>query len=78
MKSFIKCSLAIAVLAASVSTAQAKTDMVVVSWGGAYTKSQTKAYHEPYMKLNPESILSMMIPLLKLHQKCVLRQKLAK
>jgi putative spermidine/putrescine transport system substrate-binding protein len=54
MKTFIKCSLATAVLAASVGTAQAATDMVVVSWGGAYTKSQTKAYHEPYMKLNPE------------------------
>jgi len=52
MKTFIQCSLATAVLAASVSTAQAKTEMVVVSWGGAYTKSQTKAYHEPYMKMN--------------------------
>ena len=59
MKTFIQCSLATAVLAASVSTAQAKTEMVVVSWGGAYTKSQTKAYHEPYMKMNPNvSILN--------------------
>jgi len=54
MKTFIKCSLATAVLATSVSTAQAKTEMVVVSWGGAYTKSQQKAYHEPYMKNNPD------------------------
>ncbi len=54
MKTFIQCSLATAVLAASVSTAQAETDMVVVSWGGAYTKSQQKAYHEPYMKMNPD------------------------
>lgn len=54
MKTFIQCSLATAVLAASMSTAQAETDMVVVSWGGAYTKSQTKAYHEPYMKEHPE------------------------
>ena len=54
MKTFIKSSLATAVLAASVSTAQAETEMVIVSWGGAYTKSQTKAYHEPYMKLHPE------------------------
>ena len=54
MKTFLKCTLATAILAASVTTAQAKTDMVVVSWGGAYTKSQTKAYHEPYMKMNPD------------------------
>ena len=53
MKTFIQCSIATAILAASVSTAQAETEMVVVSWGGAYTKSQTKAYHEPYMKMNP-------------------------
>ena len=34
--------------------AMAKTDLVVVSWGGAYTASQQKAYHEPYMKMNPD------------------------
>ncbi len=54
MKTFIQCSIATAIIAASVSTAQAKTEMVVVSWGGAYTKSQQKAYHEPYMKMNPD------------------------
>jgi putative spermidine/putrescine transport system substrate-binding protein len=54
MKTFIQCSLATAVLAASVTTAQAKTDMVVVSWGGAYTKSQQRAYHKPYMDNNPD------------------------
>lgn len=36
---------------ASVGSAQA-TDLVVVSWGGAYTASQQKAYHEPYMEMN--------------------------
>ena len=36
-----------------VGTAQA-VDLTVVSWGGAYTASQQKAYHEPYMKLNPD------------------------
>ncbi len=30
------------------------TDLVVVSWGGAYTASQQKAYHEPYMANNPD------------------------
>ena len=29
-------------------------ELVVVSWGGAYTASQQKAYHDPYMKLNPD------------------------
>ena len=33
--------------------AQAQTELVMVSWGGAYTASQQKAYHEPYMASNP-------------------------
>jgi putative spermidine/putrescine transport system substrate-binding protein len=36
-----------------VGTAVAK-DLVVVSWGGAYTASQQGAYHEPYMAANPD------------------------
>ena len=28
-------------------------ELVIVSWGGAYTSSQQNAYHEPYMKNNP-------------------------
>ena len=28
-------------------------ELVVVSWGGAYTASQQNAYHEPYMARNP-------------------------
>ena len=35
------------------TTAAYATDLVVVSWGGAYTASQQKAYHAPYMKANP-------------------------
>ena len=56
MKTFLRCTLATAVIAASVTTttAQAETEMVVVSWGGAYTKSQNEAYHKPYMKEHPE------------------------
>jgi len=54
MKTFIKCSLATAILAASVTTAQAETELVVVSWGGAYTKSQQKAYSNPFMKNNKD------------------------
>ncbi len=37
-----------------VSAAHAETELVVVSWGGAYTASQQKAYHEPYMAANPD------------------------
>ena len=39
---------------ASMGVAQAETELVVVSWGGAYTASQQKAYHEPYMEMNPD------------------------
>ena len=34
--------------------AAAQTELVVVSWGGAYSTSQQKAYHEPYMAENPD------------------------
>lgn len=39
-------------MGAVATTAQAQTELVVVSWGGAYTASQQKAYHEPYMAKN--------------------------
>ena len=54
MKTLLKTALATAIIAASVTTAQAKTDLVVVSWGGAYTKSQQKAYSNPFMANNPD------------------------
>jgi putative spermidine/putrescine transport system substrate-binding protein len=44
---------AIAVSTAGANIASAK-DLVIVSWGGAYTKSQQLAYHDPYMKLHPD------------------------
>lgn len=34
-------------------SSSANTRLVVVSWGGAYTASQQKAYHDPYMAANP-------------------------
>ena len=34
--------------------AWAAKELVVVSWGGAYSASQQKAYHDPYMKKNPD------------------------
>jgi len=53
MKTIIKSLLTTTLLMTSISSAQANTELVVVSWGGAYTKSQQKAYSEPFMKNNP-------------------------
>ncbi len=52
-KLYIQTLLATAVATATVSSAAAK-DLVFVSWGGAYTASQQKAYHEPWMAMNPD------------------------
>ena len=52
-KLFTQTLLATAVATAAVSTASAK-DLVFVSWGGAYTASQQKAYHEPWMAKNSD------------------------
>ncbi len=57
MKYPIKKALATAGLTAAIglaTAAQAETELVVVSWGGAYTASQQNAYHEPYMAANPD------------------------
>ena len=35
-------------LAAAVGAANAAETITVVSWGGAYTKSQIEAYHKPW------------------------------
>ena len=43
----------LAVAASAVAGSAIAEEMTIVSWGGAYTKSQQKAYHEPYMALNP-------------------------
>lgn len=40
-------------LCAAVAFAQSELELVIVSWGGAYTASQQQAYHEPYMAANP-------------------------
>ena len=37
-----------------VTAAHAETELVIVSWGGAYTASQQNAYHEPFMAANPD------------------------
>ena len=43
---------AIAGLAAAASAQT--TELTIVSWGGAYSNSQQKAYHEPYLAMNPD------------------------
>ena len=54
MKLYTKLGLfAAAGMVAAASVANAATELVVVSWGGAYSASQQNAYHIPYMKLNP-------------------------
>jgi len=55
MRNLYKTSLApVAALAllgfAAGGPAQAADSLTVVSWGGAYTKSQIEAYHKPFMK----------------------------
>jgi len=36
------------------ATADEPVSLTVVSWGGAYTASQQRAYHDPWMELNPQ------------------------
>lgn len=57
MKSFKSALIAAAVAsvaAGAVTSAQAETELVVVSWGGAYSASQQGAYHDPYMAANSD------------------------
>ncbi len=56
-KQWLKASTAaacVAGVALAASSASAEETLTIVSWGGAYTMSQVKAYHEPYMERNPE------------------------
>ncbi|MBR3370567.1 MAG: ABC transporter substrate-binding protein [Rhodobacteraceae bacterium] len=45
-------SAAASVLALS-AAAQDPVSLTIVSWGGAYTASQQRAYHDPFMEMNP-------------------------
>lgn len=49
----ITTAIAMASGAAVMTTAQDRISLTVVSWGGAYTASQQRAYHEPWMEQNP-------------------------
>ena len=49
---------AVALGAMAAAPANAADSLTVVSWGGAYTKSQVEAYHKPYTKKTGTQILS--------------------
>ena len=49
----ILASTALAVSAVAASAQDMASDMTLVSWGGAYQKSQQRAYVEPYIANNP-------------------------
>jgi putative spermidine/putrescine transport system substrate-binding protein len=53
MKTLIKSTVIATAALLGASGTAAATDLVFVSWGGAYTASQQAAYHEPYMKMHP-------------------------
>lgn len=51
----LKMALATSILALSAASASAAdVELNVVSWGGAYTRSQINAYEKPYMAEHPE------------------------
>ncbi len=49
---------ALAVTTALVAPAAIAEEMTIVSWGGAYSKSQLRAYHEPYTAKTGISIIN--------------------
>jgi len=54
MKTLFNRTLIATAISMGVAGAATAEELVVVSWGGAYTESQQKAYHEPYMAANPD------------------------
>jgi putative spermidine/putrescine transport system substrate-binding protein len=54
---FTKTLLATTALTVAAGAALAQ-DMTIVSWGGAYSKSQLKAYHEPYSATTGVNIIN--------------------
>ena len=47
-------TVALGIAVGFAGAAQADTELTIISWGGAYTASQQKAYHDPYMAANPD------------------------
>ena len=54
----IKSLLLGAAAGALVASSAMAAEITVVSWGGAYTKSQVEAYHKPWIAKTGNSILS--------------------
>ena len=54
----LKLLLATAAGAALIAGAAQAADLTVVSWGGAYTKSQVEAYQKPWMAKTGKTIVS--------------------
>lgn len=57
MNKLLSTSLLAAAVSVALSAPGAHADdqfLTIVSWGGAYSKSQLKAYHEPFMAKNPD------------------------
>ncbi|WP_243611681.1 extracellular solute-binding protein [Shimia aestuarii] len=51
-------ALSTAICAPMAFAADMADEMTIVSWGGAYSNSQQKAYHEPYMEKTGVSIIN--------------------
>ena len=47
-----------AIAAAGLATSVSAGSITVVSWGGAYTKSQVEAYHKPWMAKTGNQVVS--------------------
>ena len=58
MSRFTKGLFAVAGMSLFVSGTALANDLTVVSWGGAYTKSQVEAYHKPWMAKTGKTIIS--------------------
>lgn len=58
MKNWMKGTLLASGIAFGMAGAASAAELTVVSWGGAYTKSQVKAYHEPYTAMTGTKIKS--------------------
>ena len=58
MSRFTKGLFAVAGMSLCVSGTALANDLTVVSWGGAYTKSQVEAYHKPWMAKTGKTIIS--------------------
>ena len=59
MKKTILATAAVSLVAGSAfAGGHMANEMTIVSWGGAYSKSQLKAYHEPYSAITGVTILN--------------------